>query len=208
VLRKLLPKRDQFYGYMEEQVAKAVEVTRAFRVFINDTENAREHLDQIKRIEHEADTIVHEVNADLIRTFVTPLDRNDINAMAKLLDDVTDHVEGVAQRMYHYELRTCTEPLTQLVDVIEKQAEYVQKIIGQLSDLKRTTEIKACLVEVHTLENEADDILRPAIAELFRGEGDLKLVIKWKEVYERLELTTDCYEDIADLVETLLLEYA
>lgn len=208
MLRKLMPRKDIFFKFMEQQAAKAVEAIQALRVLVGDLENCGAHRDRVKVIEHEADEIAHRAIAELHRSFITPMDRNDINRMNKRLDDVVDLVESVAQRMYYYDLRVAPPSLTLLVEVLEKQIRAVHGVIGRLPDMTDTDPIKQALVQIHTYENEADDILRPAIAELFRKESDTKMLIKWKEVYEHLERATDRCEDIADLVENILLEYA
>jgi predicted phosphate transport protein (TIGR00153 family) len=208
VLRRLLPKKDIFFRFMEAQAAKGVEASAALRAMFVDLENGEAHLGKVKDIEHEADSIAHDAIAELSRSFITPLDRNEISRMTKRLDDIVDLLESVAQRMFRYELKTFPEPAVRLMDVIEKQVEYVQEMVGQLSDLKHSEGIRAAIIEIHSLENEADEILRPAIADLFRQESDTGQVIKWKEVYEYLERATDRCEDVADLVESIVLEYA
>lgn len=208
MLRRLLPKKNIFFRFMEDQAAKGVEASAALRSMFADLENAEAHLDKVKAIEHDADSIAHKAIAELSRSFITPLDRNEITRMTKRLDDIVDLLESVAQRMYRYELKTCPEPAVRLLDVIEKQVEYVQEMVGQLSDIRHSEGIRAAIIEVHSLENEADEILRPAIADLFREETDTGQVIKWKEVYEYLERATDRCEDVADLVESIVLEYA
>jgi hypothetical protein len=208
VLRKLLPKKDVFFEYMEQQAGKAMEAVRALQVMLGDLGNCGAHRDRIKVIEHEADAIAHKAIAELHLSFITPMDRNDINRMTKRLDDIVDLIESVAQRMFHYELFEPQPSLTLLAEVLEKQITAMHSVVGRLSDLRDTKAIKEAIVEIHTYENEADDILRPAIADLFRNESDTKMLIKWKEVYEHLERATDRCEDIADMVENILLEYA
>jgi predicted phosphate transport protein (TIGR00153 family) len=208
MLRRLLPKKDIFFQFMEQQVAKAAEAVAALHDLFEDLANVEAHRDRVKAIEHEADQIAHRAIAHLHKTFITPMDRNDINKMTKRLDDIVDLVEGAAQRMFHYELKTYPEPARRLVELLQKQIACLQTIVGHLSDLRQRDAISKAIVDINRYENEADDILRPAIADLFRREADARQIIKWKEVYEKLENATDRCEDIADMAENILLEYA
>lgn len=208
MLRRLLPRKNIFFVFMDRQAAKAVEAIAALRVMLGDLGNVKAHLDTVKTIERVADDIAHEAIAQLHRTFITPMDRHDINRMTQRLDDVVDLIESVAQRLYHYDLEAPPQAVMRMVDVLDKQIAVMQRVVGRLSDLRHNEDIKAALVEIHSYENEADEILRPAIGDLFRHEADPKLIIKWKEIYEHLEQATDRCEDVADLVENILLEYA
>ena len=122
--------------------------------------------------------------------------------------DYTGWFAGAAQRMLHYELHTTTAPLDALVDVLVELTEIVRKAVASLDDLRHADGLRASLIQIHTLENKADAILRPAIGDLFRKHTDARDIIKWKEVYEHLETATDRCEDVADQLENILLEYA
>jgi len=205
---KLIPRKDVFFQRMEELATKATEILAAFKEQIGRPEEAQVLLAKVKSIEHEADRILHETIEDLHRTFVTPLDRNEISTICHRLDDIVDLVEGAAMRMYHYDLRQVRQPLAALLDVLEQQIVLVRDAVAGLHDRRRPQALREILVRVHTLENEADDILRPAIGNLFREESDPRLIIKWKEVYEHVEKATDRCEDVADHIENVLLEYS
>jgi uncharacterized protein Yka (UPF0111/DUF47 family) len=110
--------------------------------------------------------------------------------------------------MLYYELHTTTPPLIALTDLLVELTGIVRQAVGGLSDLKHADELRALLIQIHTLENKADGILRPAIGDLFRLHADARDIIKWKEVYEHLETATDRCEDVADQIENILLEYA
>jgi predicted phosphate transport protein (TIGR00153 family) len=208
VFKRLLPKKDVFFQNMAKSAGKAVEIVAAFRSLMEDLPHVETHIARIKDIEHQADEIAHETIALLHKTFVTPLDRNEINQIFKRLDDIVDMVEGAAQRIYIYEMRTVRHEVMKLIEILEKQTSFVQRAVGALSDLRHPESLRGLLIEIHTLENEADDVLRSAIGVLFREEKDPKEVMKWKEVIENLEDATDRCEDVADLFENILLEYA
>lgn len=208
MFRKLLPRKDIFFTYMETSAAMVVQILDAYRELVMDPSNSKERVERVSQLENEADEHLHKLLLDLERTFITPLDRNEISTISRRLDDIIDLIEGAAQRLYYYELSESPPPLLQLVEILTELAGIVQKAIGGLANLKRADELRGYLVEIHTLENKADGILRPAIGELFRKYTDARDIIKWKEVYEHLEEATDRCEDVADQIENILLEYA
>ncbi len=208
MFKRLIPRKDVFFEHMETLAAKAAEIVGAFRAQLDHQEDSPARLAAVKAIEHEADRILHATIEDLHRTFVTPLDRNEISTICKRLDDIIDLVEGAAMRVYHYEIRDVRAPLRALLDVLEKQIVALRGGLAALHDLRRPEPLRDCIVTVHTLENAADDILRPAIGNLFRDEQDPRLILKWKEIYEHVEKATDRCEDVADHIENVLLEYS
>ncbi|MCA9313975.1 MAG: DUF47 family protein [Planctomycetes bacterium] len=208
MFRKLLPRKDIFFTYMETSAAMVVQILDAYRELVMDPSNSKERVERVSQLENDADEHLHKLLLDLERTFITPLDRNEISTISRRLDDIIDLIEGAAQRLYYYELSESPPPLLQLVEILTELAGIVQKAIGGLANLKRADELRGYLVEIHTLENKADGILRPAIGELFRKYTDARDIIKWKEVYEHLEEATDRCEDVADQIENILLEYA
>jgi len=208
MFRKFLPRKDVFFEYMEKSAGKAVEIVEAFRELVRDPEEAERRVERIRDLEQQADEHLHEILQELQRSFITPLDRNEISTICRRLDDIIDLVEGAAQRILYYELRESPEPLQQLSEILIRLARIVQDAVRRLSDLKHPDELRSLLVQIHTLENEADGILRPAIGRLFHIHSDARDIIKWKEVYEHLEEATDRCEDVADQIENIILEYA
>lgn len=208
MFKKLLPKKDVFFENMAKSAGKGVEIAAAFRAMLEDLTHVEQRIARIKEIEREADTIAHETIALLHKTFVTPLDRNEINRIFKRLDDIVDMIEGAAQRVHIYEMRATRREVQHLLEILEKQTALIQQAIPLLSDLRHAETLRAKLIEIHTLENEADNVLRSSMGALFREEPDVKELIKWKEVIEHLEDATDRCEDVADLFENILLEYA
>jgi predicted phosphate transport protein (TIGR00153 family) len=208
LFKKFRQKKDVFFEHMERLAEKAAEIVVAFREQLDHPEDARARLAAVKAVEHEADRMLHATIGELHRTFVTPLDRNEINTICKRLDDIIDLVEGAAMRTYHYEIRAARPPLLALLDVLEKQVVALREGLAVLHDLRHPEPLRDCIVKVHTLENEADDILRPTIGSLFRDEDDPRMILKWKEIYEHVEKATDRCEDVADHIENILLEYS
>jgi uncharacterized protein Yka (UPF0111/DUF47 family) len=144
----------------------------------------------------------------LHQTFITPLDREDIHELSSTLDDVLDFIDAAAQRVLLFEIKQMPNEGRELAEVCVQATQKVQVAVGHLDNLKDPTAIKKLCVEINRLENEADHILRAAVAKLFRDENDIKNLIKLKEVYEILETVTDLCEDVANIIDGIVLEYA
>jgi uncharacterized protein len=144
----------------------------------------------------------------LHKTFITPLDRDDIHRLITRMDDILDYIEAASERMYLYDMKSVTPECEQLADLCLRSVENLAECVAHLENLKEPGHIIKHCIEVNRLENEADHILRGAIARLFREESDLKSLIKMKEIYELLETVTDRCEDVANTIEGIVLEYA
>jgi predicted phosphate transport protein (TIGR00153 family) len=163
---------------------------------------------RIRELEHETDVITHRCVEALHKTFITPLDRDAIYQLISHMDDVMDYIESAAVAVMLYELSEMTAPARALADVLVRATEAVAVAVHGLSNLKRPDDILKACIEVNRLEDEGDEILRGALAELFRDARDPLLVLKWKEVYEALENATDRCEDVANVIEGVVLEHA
>jgi predicted phosphate transport protein (TIGR00153 family) len=146
------------------------------------------------------------VVAQLHKTFITPLDRNDIYRLITKMDDVMDYVEAAAERISLYEILEMRPEAPELAHVLLTSAERVLEAVAGFRDLKRSELILEKCVEINRLENEADAVLRRALARLFREERDPITIMKWKEIYELLETATDRCEDVANIIEGVILE--
>jgi hypothetical protein len=204
----LLPLEEDFFELFERHAALTVEGSKQMKRLVQGDQNFRAVTARIKEIEHETDVITHTCVERLHKTFITPLDRDDIHRLITRMDDVMDFIEAAAVSVTLYELTQMTEPVRALTDILVQSTEQVAIAVAGLKDLKRPdTILKAC-IEVNRLENEGDEILRSALADLFRGASDPLLVLKWKEVYEALENATDRCEDVANILEGVVLEHA
>ena len=163
---------------------------------------------RIKEIEHETDVITHACVERLHTTFLTPFDRDDIHRLITRMDDVMDYIESASERIALYELREMTQEVRDLAAVLVRATEAVALAVAGLRDVKRAQAILDQCIEVNRLENEGDEILRNAVATLFKGGADPLFVMKWKEVYEALENATDRCEDVANIIEGVVLEHA
>jgi hypothetical protein len=208
VLRRLLPREEDFFSLFERHAALTVEGAQEFARLVAGDRNVRALAARIKEIEHETDVITHTCVERLHTTFITPFDRDDIHRLITRMDDIIDYVESASERLALYELVEMTPEVRELADVLVRATRELVKAVSGLRDLKRPRAVLDACIEVNRLENEADQILRSAVAKLFRNAGDPLLVMKWKEIYEALEDATDRCEDVANIIEGVVLEHA
>jgi uncharacterized protein len=203
---RLLPREESFFDDFEKHAAKTVEGCRAFLEMAESSADCVAVSPRMKAIESECDNITHGVVARLHKTFITPIDRNDIFRLISKMDDVMDFVEAAAQRLVLYDIHQPTPELAGLARTLLHGAERLLEALKGLRNLKNPDLILEKCVEINRLENEADVQLRAAIAKLFREAKDPIFVIKWKEIYELLETATDRCEDVANIIEGVVLE--
>ena len=158
---------------------------------------------RLKGLEHEADLITHELFERLNRTFITPLDREDIHDLASGLDDVLDAVEAIGTRMLLFKIPAPTPACRKLSAILVACGSQIEQAVDSLKDFKN---LKAFTIEINRLENEADAISREAVADLFSGRHETLDVLRWKEIYGRLEAAADKCEDVANTIESIVLK--
>jgi len=203
---RFLPKDESFFDHFEKQGKKTVEGVHALLAMVTTPGDLVAQAKTVSDLEHECDQITHAVVAQLHKTFITPLDRNDIYRLITKMDDVMDYVEAAAERIALYELTEMTKEVAPLCRAILSSAEAVLEAVSGFRDLKRAHVILEKCVEINRLENEADGLLRSALARLFREEKNPITIMKWKEIYELLETATDRCEDVANIIEGVVLE--
>ncbi len=204
----LLPKEFGFFKLFNESAGLIVESAAEFMRLLADPAGAAVHASKIKELEHRADDVTHRTMTMLHKTFITPLDREDIHDLIKRLDDIIDFIDASAQRLVLYEVRVIPPEMVRLAQITAESVDCVQQAVNKLRDVKHPEEMMKLCVDINRLENEADQVLRAAVAKLFREEQDLRLLIKLKEIYELLETVTDRCEDVANVIESIVLEYA
>ncbi len=203
-----MPKQEKFFGLFEESARNMVKTSQVLREIVNTWQFVGSRVAEITELEHEGDTITHQIMAQLHRTFVTPFDREDIALLAHTMDDVTDFIHATADAMLIYKIDHPTQRAKELADIIVQAAVEVEKAVTGLrrrADLKRILE--QC-VEINRLENMADRVFRSAVAELFEDTTDIAQIIKWREIYEHMESATDRCEDVANVLEGVALKHA
>lgn len=201
---RLIPREEKFFDMFEDAARNILIGARKLCEMIEDLSDADLKSQEIKDIESQGDRITHEIIKRLHRTFVTPIDREDIYKLTSALDDVLDLTEAAAARMALFKIKESTREAQGLSQIILDCAEEIVKAI---SNLRRLSGVYNHCVEINRLENVADTVCRDAIARLF-DEGFPPLeVIKWKEIYETLETATDRCEDVANIVEGIVLKH-
>jgi hypothetical protein len=202
----LLPRDKVFFQLLEEESRNVLIGAQALNDMILDFENLSEKGKHIEEIEHRGDEIVHNIYDRLRTTFITPIDRDEIGKLASLYDDVLDFIDGVAERLKLYEIKTSTEAMKKMASVVLKSVEEINVAFGLMHQIT-APDIEARCIEVDRLENEADDLLHESVAALFKTD-DAITIIKLKEVYEFLENITDKCEDVVQELRNIVLEYS
>ena len=202
---RLLPREEKFFALFLKQVEN---ITEASRLMLEGARAGNSQLamagQQIKALETRSDEITHDIFTRLNQTFITPLDPEDIQALSVSLDNVLDGIEDAAHRMVAYHLEPITPTMLELCEIVKQCAASLQKAFETL-DQDMAKVMEHC-IEINRLENEADRVVRKAVAELFMNEKDPILIIKLKEVYDFLEATTDFCEDVADTLQTVVVK--
>jgi predicted phosphate transport protein (TIGR00153 family) len=204
---RIIPRNSAFFDDFDRHTALIVAAAQTLSKMLGPDGGAPSDLArQIKGIEEEADRIVHRVVVQLRQTFITPLDRDDTHRLVSHLDDILDQIESVAYRLALYRLPVPNRHLTALVQLVERSAMVTRDAVANLREASTRDRALELCVEINKIENEADAALRGALAELFSDGIDPVSLIKWKEVFETLEDTTDRCEDVANAIENLLLD--
>ncbi len=204
----LVKKEEAFFDMFERATKNLSASVEVFLEMIKDFKGLEKGVQRLDDLEHEGDIITHEIMDRLNRTFITPLDRDDIHAIAAGIDDVLDLTEEVADRIYLYKLEKPTPNLIQMAQILHQSVAEVSKAINSLRDLKRPRRILDYTIEINRLENEADMVLKMTMVDLFEKVSSPLEVIKWKEVYESLEKAIDKCEDMAVVIESVVVKNA
>jgi uncharacterized protein len=203
---RLLPKEEKYYELFNRMVSHVTESAHRQQRLFEDFDNRLEYADQIKQLEHICDELTHEIIKRLNQTFITPIDREDILALATGLDDVVDSIDYTARRIVLYRVESPTEHTRKMCDVLVRLAVKMEDAVRSLEH-DRERVLREC-VEIHTLENEGDTYHHEGIEKLFSEERDPIVIIKMKEIYEKMERTIDKCEDVANVLEAIVLKNA
>ena len=201
----MTPQEKQFFDDLEAEAENVLQGPRAFRAIFDDFTRLADHRKRIKDIEHHGDEIVHHIYESLNRAFVTPLAKEDLSGLASKLDDVLDYINGTATRLAVYEIDKPTRSMVEFADLILRATEQLRSGMAAVRDHKAKDAVMSCTIEVNRLENVADDLLMTSLAEVFKS-GDPVRIIKFKDVYEYLEIVTDRCEDAANILEDIVVK--
>ena len=203
-----LPREAKFFDLFEQSARNMVKAAQVLKKLVDTWEHVDAAVSEITELEHEGDSITHQIIAQLHRTFVTPFDREDIASLAHVLDDVTDFIHAAADAMLIYKVDYPSQRAKELADIIIQAATEVESAMPHLRRRSQLKQVLERCVEINRLENMADRVFRSAMAELFTDSPDIASVIKWREIYEHMESATDRCEDVANVLEGVALKHA
>lgn len=202
---RLVPRDTKFFDMFADMAGNITEGAALLKAILDDFQNVEVRVQQLKDLEHKGDDMTHSILVKLNSTFITPFDREDIHALASVMDDVLDYIYAAGERLVMYKIAAAPRAASELAAVVLKQSEQLAKAVGMLE--KHDNVLDIC-VEINRLENEADRIARGALAALFEREKDPITLIKLKELIETLETATDKAEDAANVLESVVLKSA
>jgi predicted phosphate transport protein (TIGR00153 family) len=203
---RILPRETVFFDLFERAAANAHQGAIQLVEFLERFDDLEERVKKIKDVEHAGDEITHETVDRLNSTFITPMDREDIHELICRLDDIVDLIDTAIQRIVIYKIAKPTDDAKQLAQCLFHATKIIVEMMPMMRNMKRADEVRQKCRDVHAQENEGDRIERHAIATLFEGPSDPIHVIKWKDVIEELESATDRCEDVANVIEGIVLK--
>jgi predicted phosphate transport protein (TIGR00153 family) len=203
-----IPKEHRFFELFEESAENILKAAEGLKEMVDDWQFIDSRVAEITELEHQGDTITHQIISLLHRTFVTPFDREDIALLAHTMDDVIDFIHSASDAMFIYKIEKPTDRARELADIIVRGAVEIKKAVSGLRRRSQLKNIMEGCVEINRLENMADRVYRAAMAELFDNTSDVAQLIKWREIYEHMESATDRCEDVANVLEGVALKHA
>lgn len=210
IFQYFVPKDKKFFPLFEQASSNLIDMAKLLKELVNlaDSGKRKELSRKIEDLEHRGDDISHQIHLELGKNFITPFDREDIHTLTSSLDDVADFIHGASNRIDLYKLEKITDPIIEMADLILEATEDVAKAVHELRNLKNIRNITDSCVRINSIENKADYIFDKAVGELFEFEKDAIALIKYKEVLSAMETATDKCEDVANVLESILVKNA
>ncbi len=210
ILKIFLPKDKVFYNLFEQVAKNLVQMSDMFGSAINERDLSKRDviLKRLEEMEHKNDEVTHEIFIQLGQNFITPLDREDIHALATSLDDIADYLWGASKRIVNYEVEDTYGALVSFAEIISKSVKAIAVAINSLRDMKNLEAITRSCVTVNSLENDGDDLLDNTMLKLFASQKSAVEIIKHKDIVQMLETVTDKCEDVANVIESIIIKYA
>lgn len=205
---RLVPQNERFYDLFEQSANNLYAASTRLADLFDNFVDTREKANAIKKLERDGDEITHRIMERLHRSFVTPIDREDIALLTNRMDDMLDFMEGATKRLFLYKIEEPAPRAIEISHIIHKVSFELTKAMPLLRNHSRLKNILPYCVEIHRLENEADDLQHAAITDLFEEEKDVKEILKWRDIYTNLERSVDRGEDVANVLEAIVLKYA
>ncbi len=202
-----LKPKSSIFDYFQKLNGKLVEVGwELSRIPSSFPNKIAEHVDRMRRLEEEADVITHIIIDEINKSFVTPIDREDLHLLATRIDDVIDHAENAVSNILIYDIKESRDPLPDFCFCIYKATKEISEAVQELRNLKNTKHIINHNIEINALEAEGDRLLKIALENLFRNENDVKNILKWKDIFESFEKSLDRAEDVANVIEAIIIK--
>lgn len=208
MLFRFLPKNFNFFDLFEKQAGHALEAATCFKDMVTKGALDENYLKKMGDIEHEGDQVAHQIFDQLNKTFITPFDREDIHSLTKELDDITDMLYTIANRLKVYKITSIDKNLIEFASVIEESVRGVVCAVKGMRNAKNSKSVFDSCIEINRLENVGDSMRDAMLAELFENEKDPISVMKWKEIYQDAETVLDICEDVAHVVQSILVKQA
>lgn len=202
---KFIPKEEKFFDMFISMAQNAHESSKLLTLMMEQPDKIRDTAESIKALEHKGDRMTHDLIVKLNKTFIVPIDREDIYGLSSKLDDVTDLIESIARRLVLFKVTEVSEAALELARVLQRST---AAIVVAVSELQNGMKVMDPCIEINRLEDEADHIYHLALAKLFEAEKDPIALIKWKELYEKLEASLDRCEDVANVIEGIIVKNA
>ena len=210
-LRLFLPKDRVFYQLFENVAKNLIIMGDKMHQMVNESNKATRLriLKELEDLEHANDDYTHEIFTQLGKNFITPIDREDIHALATALDDIADYIYAASKKINFYHINPNNdEGILKMADIIKQGCREVNQAVSELRNMKHMKKITDALVLINSIENQGDDVFDESIARLFEEEDDAKEVIKRRDIYQVMELVTDKFEDAGNVIESILVKYA
>ncbi|MBI2955650.1 MAG: DUF47 domain-containing protein [Chloroflexi bacterium] len=205
---RLIPREEKFFDMFEKASRNMLEAAKLLQEMLSHYEDVEKKVSEITEREHQGDAITHDIIAKLNSTFVTPFDREDIHHLTSAIDDVVDRIEAAADVMLIYRIERPTPELQKFASILVRSAEEINSAVPLLRKRDRMKEILNRCIEINRLENEADQLQRAALVALFENPTNTIDVIRWREIYGQLEEATDRCEDVADVLQGMVMKHA
>jgi predicted phosphate transport protein (TIGR00153 family) len=202
----IIPQDKIFFNILEQQAELVLKAAKLFKKMVNEPEKFAEDIKEMRRIEHEGDEIVHQMIHRLHKSFITPIDQEDLSKLTSLYDDVLDYIDSVANRIFLFEIKELDDIIKGFADLIEKQVAEVNEALKQIRKIKQE-EMEKRFTQVHSLENLADDLHDKSLVKLYKEKDAIKIILM-KEIYDFLEGITDKCEDVCLVIQDIVLKNA
>jgi uncharacterized protein Yka (UPF0111/DUF47 family) len=203
----LLPKDAIFFDLFERQAGLLKEAASQLVALTEDFTNVKEKRQEIEKLEHKGDQVTHDIYEQLNRTFIAPLESDEISRLASTLDEVLDYIDGSAEKMFYYTIESTDSHMIELAKLIHMSTSEIESAVKSIRSLKDPRYIEERCIEVNRLENLADDVLAHAITDLFKTTDAIR-IIKLKDIYEHLEIATDNCEDVANVLSDIAIRHS